>query len=136
LDGTTDNTDLAELKKQAHEKSYTFESKSLVDFNLDGKLDQIDVRMLASALEKSGTRLSCPARPPVCGDITNNGDVSSLDASRLAQITKGLMENTLEFYAMGDLDLDGEITDRDAKILQEYVVGLRKELFCPARSPQ
>jgi hypothetical protein len=67
----------------------------------------------------------------LCGDVTGNGDVSSTDASLVAQYAAGMIDwFTEEQIWAADVNCDGSVTSEDAQLILDYVAGSIDELQC------
>ena len=64
-----------------------------------------------------------------CGDVSANGDVSSLDAAYVLQYSVGTQPPTFAACA-ADPSQSGDISPLDASYILQYTVGLRSELSC------
>lgn len=58
------------------------------------------------------------------GDVNDDGDITSQDASLVLQHIDGSITLTPEQIERGDVDGDGVLTETDADLIQQYVVGL------------
>jgi len=58
------------------------------------------------------------------GDIDGNGTIDLLDARLCLQIATGVIPGTAAQRAAADVDDDGDVDERDAEILSEYVLGI------------
>jgi len=61
-------------------------------------------------------------------DIDANGEVDALDAQLCLQIALATITGTADQRAQADVDLDGDVDLDDAKILAEFVLGIRTML--------
>jgi len=61
-------------------------------------------------------------------DIDANGEVDVLDVQLCLQISLGTIAGTADQRAQADVDLDGDVDLDDAKILAEFVLGIRTTL--------
>ncbi len=130
-DGKVSSLDASRIQRVAaglDQNSSDF--SKLADVDSDGKITKKDSQIVQEFVVKTRKKLHCPAYPNPCGDITGDGRVSSLDASRLMQSAGKPIPP--EMLKKGDVNLDGKITSEDANILQRYAVGLEKDLKCPA----
>lgn len=77
------------------------------------------------------------------GDVNDDGDITSQDASLILQHIEGSITLTPEQIERGDVTGTGELTERDARLIQQYVVGLigafpvqvKDAIRCVPRSP-
>lgn len=58
------------------------------------------------------------------GDVNDDGEVTSLDASLVLQHIDGSITLTPEQIERGDVDGDGVLTETDVDLIQQYVAGL------------
>jgi len=119
-------------------KTLTPELLSIGDVNFDGKLSIEDGQLVQEMVVGKRKYLQCPARSAIyysisggCGDVNGNGSVTSVDASMITTVALGLAEPTADMLLKGDVDLDGRLSEKDSKLIQQYVIGLRKTLACP-----
>ncbi|MEO1074401.1 MAG: CARDB domain-containing protein [Bacteroidota bacterium] len=66
-----------------------------------------------------------------CGDVTGNGEVTSLDASHVLQASVGSAPEGFRGCA-ADPTQDGTISPLDASLILQYDVGIRSQLECGA----
>ncbi len=61
----------------------------------------------------------------ILGDLTGNGRISGLDATRVSQHVAGLRTLTAFELLLADVDGDGQVTEADVVEIQEFVSGSR-----------
>jgi len=73
------------------------------------------------------TATNTPVAPDNCGDVNDDGEISSVDALFVLQFTAELLTSLPK---SGDINGDGEVTAVDALFILQYVAGLLDELEC------
>ncbi|MCH8066562.1 MAG: dockerin type I repeat-containing protein, partial [Chloroflexi bacterium] len=68
-----------------------------------------------------------PLLPPLVGDVNCDGEVSSIDAALILQLTAGVV-SFLFCEEFGDVNGDGETTSIDAAIILQFTAGLLSTL--------
>ena len=61
----------------------------------------------------------------IFGDVTNDGEISATDASKVARFAKNFSKNLgcAENLRAADVDNDGRISENDAKLIVDFAVG-------------
>ena len=59
------------------------------------------------------------AQEPLLGDVSGDGDITSVDASMALQIANGILSPTADQRSAADADQDGEVTSTDAEMILE-----------------
>jgi hypothetical protein len=75
-----------------------------------------------------------PVQQKACGDVNDDGDVNSIDATILLQLKAGLIdEEDVANIESGDVNNDGDITSVDAALILQVEAGLinANQLDCP-----
>lgn len=62
------------------------------------------------------------------GDINGDGAIDLIDARLCLQIARGFLAPTTAQRSAADVDDDGDVDETDAKILCEYIIGMRPTL--------
>lgn len=75
-----------------------------------------------------------PTNTPVsekqCGDVNDDGDVTSVDALLILQLVVGLLDS-LPNADSADVNSNGQIDSVDALVVLQLLVGLVDTLDCP-----
>lgn len=66
----------------------------------------------------------------VCGDPTNDGVVSAVDALYVLQVDAGLVDLPAPAFSSTDVNNDGAVNARDALFILQYDAGLVPDLDC------
>ena len=121
-DGEVQSKDITRILNHIRDAgNYPFTSTQLLasDVNLDGKVDDYDVSILAKYLTNYSITLPFMN---VCGDVNLDGEINTEDASRILQHIDNIVVLTGEQLVCADVNVDGNVDAFDAELIQLFAV--------------
>lgn len=97
------------------------------------EVDSLDIDCEAAPPPPTATPTDTPVPPTPekpCGDVNDDGNVTSTDALLILQFVVGLL-NSVSNADSADVNSDGEVSSLDALLVLQSVAGLLDVLDCP-----
>lgn len=115
-DGEINFSDVAMLEKMLIGLLPKFQ---VGDVNFDGKITTDDARLVKDYIEnRNNTRLDSVEK--YYADVNKDGKITFADVSEIVKLAKAQRP----IRDIGDIDYDGKVTEKDAKIVQRYILGM------------
>lgn len=99
------------------------------DINEDGKIDNTDLLILEARLKgliAKENLLTPVLEYTIYGDVSQDGIVNTNDATQIRQYLKGTRVLDPQSIKNADVNVDGKIDEKDARLIQEFVVQMHE----------